>query len=93
MVRGGQRHACADRSPRYYGGNPAACQQALEAIAARGCRFLVFGRNVGRGFIGLADLDLPPVVRPLCRAVTPAQFRTDICSTAIRKARGAEESH
>ena len=32
----------------YYRGDRRACLAALEDIAARGCRFLVFGRNVGK---------------------------------------------
>ena len=72
--------------PRYYGDDPAACQRALQAIAERGCRFLVFGRDTGRGFVRLADVALPNWMRPLCREVTPAQFCADISSTALRKA-------
>ena len=47
-------------APRYYGDDPAACEAAIELIASRGCRFLVFGRNLGTGFVSLRDLDLPP---------------------------------
>ena len=47
---------------RYYHNNPAACRNCLEYIAQRGCRFLVFGRNMGTGFMQLADLDLPDVL-------------------------------
>ena len=71
--------------PRYYGGEPAGCQRAIEQIAARGCRFLVFGRNLGDGFLGLAQLDLPDALRSLCREVPPEVFREDISSTALRK--------
>ena len=46
-------------APRYYGDDPAACRAAIEAIASRRCRFLVFGRNLGTGFVGLGDLELP----------------------------------
>ena len=72
-------------APHYYGDDPAACQAALELIAGRGCRFLVFGRNLGTGFVSLAELDLPPVLRPLCREVPADQFREDISSTALRR--------
>jgi len=71
--------------PKYYGSR-AACQEAWQRIAARGCRFLVFGRDWGIGFIRLGDLDLPEVLRSLCREVPPEQFREDICSTALRRA-------
>jgi len=71
--------------PRYYGGDPTACQRAAQQIAGRGCRFLVFGRNLGVGFVRLADLDLPDSLRALCRDVPPEVFREDVSSTAIRK--------
>jgi nicotinamide mononucleotide (NMN) deamidase PncC len=71
--------------PRYYADDPSACLAALERIAARGCRFLVFGRDTGVGFVGLADLDLPDPLRSLCREVPADQFREDVSSTEIRK--------
>ncbi len=70
---------------RYYHNNPAACRNCLEYIAQRGCRFLVFGRNMGTGFMQLADLDLPDVLRNNCRDVPPEIFREDVSSTSIRK--------
>lgn len=73
-------------APGYYGDDPAACLAALERIADRGCRFLVFGREMSTGFVRLADLDLPEVLRAICREVPPAEFREDVSSTAIRKA-------
>jgi len=72
-------------APHYYGGSDAACRCALERIAGRGCRFLVFGRDLGVGFVRLADLDLPPALARLCREVPPEVFREDISSTTIRK--------
>jgi nicotinamide mononucleotide (NMN) deamidase PncC len=70
---------------RYYHNNPAACRTCLEYIAQRGCRFLVFGRDMGTGFMQLADLDLPEVLRAICRDVPPEIFREDVTSTGIRK--------
>jgi nicotinamide mononucleotide (NMN) deamidase PncC len=70
---------------QYYGGSAAACQHAVERIAGRGCRFLVFGRDLGVGFLRLGDLDLPASLRALCREVPPEVFREEISSTAIRK--------
>jgi len=72
-------------APQYYGGDQEASRRALEKIADRGCRFLVFGRNLGVGFVRLDDLDLPDALRALCREVPPDVFREDISSTAIRK--------
>jgi hypothetical protein len=71
--------------PRYYADDPAACLAALELIADRGCRFLVFGRNTGTGFMRLADLDLPEALREICREVPEEKFREDVSSTEIRK--------
>jgi hypothetical protein len=71
--------------PQYYGGSPSACQGTIEHIAARGCRFLVFGRTLGKGFIRLGDLDLPAPLHAICREVPPEIFREDVSSTAIRR--------
>lgn len=72
--------------PRYYGNDPAACRSAIDWIASRGCRFLVFGRNLGTGFMSLGDLDLPTTLLALCREIPADQFREDISSTALRRA-------
>ncbi len=69
----------------YYGGDRRACLAALEDIAARGCRFLVFGRTVGKTLLRLADLELPDFFRDTCREVPPERFCQDVSSTAIRK--------
>jgi tetratricopeptide (TPR) repeat protein len=71
--------------PRYYADDCAACLAAIQRIAERGCRFLVFGRNVGTGFMRLSDLDLPDVLRSICREVPAEEFREDVSSTEIRK--------
>jgi hypothetical protein len=72
--------------PRFYGDDADACVAALERIAERGCRFLVFGRKGGAGFIRFGDLDLPEPLRAICREVPPGEFREDVSSTAIRRA-------
>ncbi len=72
-------------APHYYGGSTTACQHALERIASRGCRFLVFGRDSGVGFVRLGDLDLPDSLLALCREVPPEVFCEEVSSTAIRK--------
>jgi len=74
--------------PRYYGENLAACQCAVERIVQRGCRFLVFGRDLGTGFVRLADLDLPEPLRAICREVPLEAFREDVSSTALRQSDG-----
>jgi hypothetical protein len=70
--------------PRYYGGEPA-MREALERIAARGCRFLVFGRVGPGGFAGLGDIELPPVLRRISIEVSAEQFREDVSSTELRR--------
>jgi len=72
--------------PRYFGGDATACQRAIERIVARGCRFLVFGRQEEGRFVGLSDLDLPPQLRVCCEDVPASEFREDTCSTDIRRA-------
>jgi len=74
--------------PRYYAENSAACRDALQQIASRGCRFLAFGRDLGSGFVGMSDLQLPEVLRTICREVPAEVFRQDVSSTEIRKAGG-----
>jgi nicotinamide mononucleotide (NMN) deamidase PncC len=72
-------------APRYYRGSEAACAKAIDEIASRGCRFLVFGRSIGGSFIRLGDLDLPARLASICREVPETQFRQDISSTEIRR--------
>lgn len=76
--------------PQYYG-SQAGCQAALESIASRGCRFLVFGRDSGTGFANLGHFNLPLVLRSICQEVSAETFRQDVSSTAIRRAKGWEE--
>ena len=70
---------------RYYGNDQAACQAAIERIAERGCRFLVFDRNMGTGLVHLSDLDLPEPLQRICQEIPADQFREDISSTELRK--------
>ncbi len=72
-------------APRYYLGSEAACLKAIEEIAGRGCRFLVFGRSIGGSFIRLGDLDLPTPLASICREIPESQFRQDVSSTEIRR--------
>ena len=78
-------------APQYYAGDASACASAIDCIADRGCRFLVFGRDLGAGFIRLADVDLPDRLRSLCREVPPEVFREDVSSTALRQSEMARE--
>ncbi|MYE12344.1 MAG: hypothetical protein F4X99_11955 [Gammaproteobacteria bacterium] len=68
--------------PKYYPVGDVA--EALDEIAGRGCRFLVFGRSDGNRFVTLEDLDLPSGLRGLCEGVREADYRVDLSSTEIR---------
>jgi nicotinic acid mononucleotide adenylyltransferase len=71
--------------PRYYSNDRDAMLQSLQRIAARNCRFLVFGRALGSSFIHLPDLDLPDVLRRISTEIPLEMFREDISSTALRR--------
>jgi hypothetical protein len=70
--------------PAYYGNDPSICEAAIERIASRECRFLVFGRKIGEEFVRLDDLALPSALKVLCREIPPEVFREDVSSTEIR---------
>jgi nicotinic acid mononucleotide adenylyltransferase len=71
--------------PRYYGNNLAAANAAIDQIAKRGNRFLVFGRLVNNEFQSCAGLPLPDSLRKLCDEVPATDFRHDISSTELRR--------
>ena len=71
---------------RYYSSKKAR-DRAIETIAQRGCRFLVFGRNTGSSFRHLDSVELKEDIRALCLKVNEAHFREDISSTEIRSRR------
>lgn len=72
-------------NPKYYGGDAARSAAAIETLAARGCRFIVFGRTLpNRGFVTLSTLELPPQLTALCREVPESEFHEDISSTELR---------
>ena len=70
--------------PRYYA-DEAARDEAIESLAAAGCRFLVFGRLSDGRFRTLDDLRLPETLARLCRGVPQDAFREDVSSTEIRQ--------
>ncbi|HEX6962257.1 MAG TPA: hypothetical protein VF175_10350 [Lacipirellula sp.] len=71
--------------PRYYGGDVAKRDQAITAIGGRGCRFLVFGRELDGRFTTLDDLNVPESLRRLCDGVPATEFREDVSSTELRQ--------
>jgi len=72
--------------PKYYAGDPAQRDAAIAEIAARGCRFLAFGRVVSGEFKVLSDLTLPPALAAICDEVPASEFREDVSSTQLRTA-------
>lgn len=80
--------------PKYYGHDRQAWEAAINAIASRGCTFVVFGRRLEDRFETLGDLEIPENLARLCREVPEAEFRRDISSTELRRnlrAAGQEE--
>lgn len=76
--------------PRYYQAparedSPASYEAAVELLAGRACRFLVFGRLMNNRFQVLSDLAIPAKLRELCDEVPAEQFREDISSSAVRQ--------
>ena len=77
--------------PRYYErGSTEARDAAVAELAAIGCRFLVYGRDAGQGFVTLTDVALPEPLRELCSGVAEEEFRVDVSSSELRKARLAK---
>lgn len=71
--------------PRF-AGSQSARDEGIATIAARGCRFLVFGRVTSGGqFQGLDDASLPHALAALCDGVPEADFRRDLSSTELRQ--------
>lgn len=77
--------------PRYYAGDIAQRDRAIQRLNQQNCRFLVFGRLMGDRFRQLADLQLPAELLPLCQGVPVEQFREDVSSTEIRRQQGSED--
>ena len=70
---------------RYYDGEPAAHEAAIQLLAQQECRFLVFGREIDGRFQVLDNLTLPPQLRELCEEVAAEDFRQDVSSTDLRE--------
>ena len=70
--------------PRYYDGDQAARDAAVQSLAEQGCRFLVFGRRIENLFQGLSDLTIPDSLQALCDEVPESEFREDVSSTELR---------
>ena len=62
-------------------------EETLGEIRRFGCSFLVAGRLSGQGFETVESLDIPLECRAMFSAISAQDFRADISSTDIRKAR------
>ena len=71
--------------PKYYGDSETAMLTALAEIWARGCRFLVAGRQIDGSFRTLDEIPIPQGFHPLFQAIPESLFRADISSTELRE--------
>jgi len=70
--------------PKYYAGSTTERDAAIAALAAAGCRFLVFGRSTQGTFELLSQANIPASLRSICNEVPESEFREDISSTELR---------
>lgn len=74
--------------PIYYGGEKER-DAAIDQLAQRGCRFLVFGRLIEGKFEEFSSADVTPKLAELCDVVSEREFRLDISSTVLRSDNGS----
>jgi nicotinamide mononucleotide (NMN) deamidase PncC len=70
--------------PVYYNGDKNQRDEAVSAIADRGCRFLVFGRTMDGTFASLPAMQIPPPLRDMCDEVPESEFNSNVSSTELR---------
>ena len=70
--------------PRFYGNSEENMKTALAEIRDSGCTFLVAGRNIGRSFRTVSDLEIPLDFHSMFTRISQNMFRSDISSTDIR---------
>src|SRR5262249_12662914 len=74
---------------RFYAESVERMREAMGAIRAAECRFLVAGRIDGDGrFVGLEQLAIPTEFGDLFEGLTADEFRADVSSTHLRSRRG-----
>lgn len=71
--------------PAFYDDSRADMLQALEAIRAQGCRFLVAGRKVKGTFTTLDEIGLPEGFADLFDGLSEDTFRKDVSSSQFRR--------
>lgn len=74
--------------PRYYGDSVERAAAAVERISRESGGLIVFGRARDGHFTEPSRLEAPAPLRSIARFVTEEEFRDDISSTALRRARG-----
>tara|TARA_Y100000590_G_scaffold339402_1_gene386915 strand:+ start:1055 stop:2242 length:1188 start_codon:yes stop_codon:yes gene_type:complete len=60
---------------------------ALKEINEQGCGFLVAGRSLKDGFLGIGDISIPSEFSDMFTGIAESEFRNDISSTDIRNLR------
>jgi nicotinamide mononucleotide (NMN) deamidase PncC len=75
-------------NPRYYGDSAERAAAAVERISRESGGLVVFGRVCDGQFTEPSRLEAPPTLRSIARFVTEREFRDDISSTMLRRARG-----
>lgn len=69
---------------RYYDDDTSTRDRSIHQIAMHGCRFIVFGRQIGEHFCDAHGLVLSPALASLCDLVPETDFRHDISSSQLR---------
>lgn len=77
-------------NPKYYGGSFDNMMNEFSQLRKRRCKFCVVGRLEGTEFRGLEDIELPSGLEEFFSAIPESDFRKDISSTELRRARGLE---
>ena len=72
--------------PSFYASSRTGMLEALTAIRAQGCSFLVAGRESEAGFRTLRDIPVPEGYEDLFEELPEEAFRRDVSSTQIRRA-------
>ncbi|MCY2966926.1 MAG: hypothetical protein NT069_25385 [Planctomycetota bacterium] len=72
---------------KYSAGDAETLRRSMEQIRSRGFRFLVAGRIVAGQFESLRSIKLPPEWQSLFEELPESEFRCDLSSTELRKAR------
>jgi len=70
---------------RYYAGDAAARDKAIEQLREQAVRFLVFGRLFAGTYRVAETLSMPSPLQKICDFVREHEFRYDISSTDLRR--------